>query len=109
MMQRPTGFVLYVWVAAALVFLTPAANAGKITSRLFKVLELNFNSEIVACDDRDEKIRDRRFAAMIEYIKQEDPDVILLNEGWNYQDHPSVAIPLAAATGYNYHYRLVEG
>ena len=78
-------------------------------AQTLKVLALNFNSEIVAFDDRDETIRDIRFEVMANWIDTEKPDVLLLSEAWNYHGHPSVAIPLAHRVGYDYFYRIGEG
>ncbi|MBI3555300.1 MAG: endonuclease/exonuclease/phosphatase family protein [Deltaproteobacteria bacterium] len=111
MVKPPARFKLYAWIiaVAALVISISNARAETKPSRVFKVLELNFNSEIVPFDDRDEKMRDLRFAAIVEYIKRESIDVVLIAEGWNYKGYPSLAIPLAEALDYDYHYRLVEG
>ena len=82
-------------------------NAVQASENL-KVMSLNFNSETVY-EDKHSKLRDIRFLAAVEWIKANQPDVILIQEGWNYHWHPSVVVPLAEAVGYDYHYRLTMG
>jgi|GEM_PF-1771864 len=73
-----------------------------------KVLSLNFNSEDVM-NDSNEKIRDLRFHGIIDWIQDNSPDIILLQEAWNYHGDPSVALTLAKAAGYDVAYRLDMG
>jgi hypothetical protein len=54
-------------------------------------------------------MRDLRFAAIVDWIRSESPDVIFIEEGWDYRGAPSVAIPLAEAVGYDQFYRIGEG
>ena len=84
------------------------AEAGTQAGQVLKTLTLNFNSE-TTIQDRAFKIRDVRFKAMQEWVKQNDPDIIFVQEGWNYRGAPSVIIPLAHAIGYDYAYRVGEG
>lgn len=90
--------------------LASAASAGAGSpGQILKILTLNFNSEIVAFDDPHEHLRDLRFAAIVDWIEQEQPDLVLIQEGWNYKGEPSIAIPLARAVDYDQYYRLGEG
>ena len=87
-----------------LILLSSAAQAQTL-----KVLSLNFNTEIVAFDDRDETIRDIRFEVLANWIETEKPDILFICEAWNYRGYPSVVIPLAHRVGYDYFYRIGEG
>ncbi len=73
-----------------------------------KVLTLNFNSEVVPSDSHD-RIRDLRYHALLDWIKKNDPDIVLMQEAWNYHDKPSVAVTLAKSLGYSVAYRLGMG
>ncbi len=73
-----------------------------------KVLTLNFNSEIVPSDSHSH-LRDLRFHALSDWIRRNNPDIILLQEAWNYHDDPSVAVTLARELGYTVAYRLGMG
>jgi hypothetical protein len=87
----------------ALFSATPARAA------VLKILELNFNSEIAAFDDRDSLMRDLRFKALIDYIRAEQPDVILVAEAWNFHKYANFVTPLAKAVDYDSFYRIDEG
>ena len=76
--------------------------------QLLKVLSLNFNSELLLLDT-DYRVRDFRFAAIVEWVLKNDPDVVLIQEGWNYRDDASIGVSLAAALGYDLTYRLDMG
>lgn len=73
-----------------------------------KVLTLNFNSEEVI-NDSNHYVRDRRFNGIKEWVKKNDPDIILLEEAWSYRGDRSVAVSLAHAIGYDVSYRLEMG
>jgi endonuclease/exonuclease/phosphatase family metal-dependent hydrolase len=73
-----------------------------------KILTFNFNSEDVP-NDSDYVIRDLRFNALTSWIKQNNPDVVFLQEAWNYRNVPSVGLAIAEATGYDVAYYLGEG
>ena len=60
-------------------------------------------------EDTHFQIRDLRFQAMTEWIQNNQPDIVFIEEGWSYHNYPSVVIPLAEATGYSYTYRLTMG
>jgi endonuclease/exonuclease/phosphatase family metal-dependent hydrolase len=73
-----------------------------------KILTFNFNSEDVP-NDSDFVIRDLRFNAICNWIKQNDPDVVFLQEAWNYRNVPSVGLAIAEAAGYDVAYYVGEG
>ena len=91
------------------IVLGSSALSSRAYAQNLKVLTLNFNSEIVAFDDRDETIRDIRFAAFTQWVAQQKPDILFFCEAWNYRGYPSVVIPLAQELGYDYFYRIAEG
>ncbi len=84
-------------------FLAPKAEASPL-----KVLQLNFNSEVLL-DDGDYTIRDLRFNALVNWAKQNSPDIIFLEESWNYRDGKNIAQALAEALGYDFTYRINMG
>lgn len=73
-----------------------------------KLLALNFNSEEVP-NDHDSKVRDLRFNAICDWIKKNDPDIVLLQEAWNYHKDPSVGISIGRAMDYDVIYYLGMG
>jgi hypothetical protein len=88
--------------------LTPVFNPEAKAAEILKTVTLNFNSETVPEDTRS-MLRDRRFVAATRWIKENAPDVIFIEEGWNYRGSPSIIKSLAESTGYSYHYRLTMG
>jgi len=80
------------------------AHSGQV----LKTLTLNFNSEEVL-QDKSSQIRDARFKSIQEWVKQNEPDIIFIQEGWNYHGMPSVIVPLAKIIDYDYAYRVGEG
>jgi endonuclease/exonuclease/phosphatase family metal-dependent hydrolase len=83
------------------------ATAGS-PATLLKVLTLNFNAEMVPPDVKSH-LRDRRFKAIVDWLKVHDPDVIMLQEGWNFHGDVSVAQTIARAMKYDVTYRLTMG
>jgi len=77
-------------------------------SELLKVATLNFNDEMTP-EDTHSEMRDLRFQSMTEWIQNNQPDIVFIEEGWSYHNYPSVVAPLAEATGYSYTYRLTMG
>jgi endonuclease/exonuclease/phosphatase family metal-dependent hydrolase len=73
-----------------------------------KILSLNFNSETAHLDHSGE-LREKRLCALVDYVHAENPDVILLQEGWNLRKDSSVAATLAREIGYDVSYRVVMG
>jgi hypothetical protein len=82
----------------------PSTNAAEI----LKTVSLNFNSETVP-EDKHQRLRDKRFMAMTKWIRENQPDVVFIVEGWNYRGFPSIVKALGMATGYDYTYRLTMG
>jgi endonuclease/exonuclease/phosphatase family metal-dependent hydrolase len=78
------------------------------TLKALKVLSLNFNSENFL-NDSDYHVRDLRFAALKKWVKDNDPDIIMLEEAWKYRKDRSVAIAFARAIGYDINYRIEMG
>ncbi len=99
-----TRLIFGFFFLAGLAFIAPA----HATAHVLKVLQFNFNSELVL-EDHDYRFRDRRFDAMVEWIEKNAPDVVFLQEGWNYHHSRSVIQALGLATGYDYAYRVGEG
>jgi exonuclease III len=77
-------------------------------AQVLKVLTFNFNSE-TAREKNFEALAGLRLKSMVEWIKKNDPDIILMQEGWNYKGTPSVITLLAEATGYDSIYNLGMG
>lgn len=77
-------------------------------SELIKVASWNFNSEVVP-EDRASALREHRFEALVNWVNAQSPDIIFIEEGWNFRGYPTVAIPLADAVGYELTYRLTMG
>lgn len=74
-----------------------------------KVVTLNMNSEPFLVD-QNFLIRDIRFQSLINWIKTNDPDILLLQEVWNYRNTSSVVINLSKALGnYDCHQYLDLG
>ena len=96
----------YPWMGW-LALMTNIALANDSASGL-KVLSLNFNSEDVPVDSKS-VARDLRFAAIQHWVHENDPDIILIQEGWNFHSDPSIGISLARAIGYDVAYRLGMG
>jgi hypothetical protein len=84
------------------------ANSAPGPSGPIKVLELNFNSEEVP-NDSDSYVRDLRYNGLKRWITENDPDIILMAEGWNYRGDPTVGLTVARAMGYDLAYRLEMG
>lgn len=73
-----------------------------------KILTLNFNSENVP-NDMTFFVRDQRFAAIQKWVRENDPDIILLEEAWNYKNNQSIATALAHAIDYDVSSRVEMG
>ena len=95
-----------------LVIMAFLANAQSVRAetpaQALKVLTLNFNDEDVLLDP-DNQVKDFRFEALVNWVKQNDPDIILMQEVWEYRGDASVGITLAQALGYDLNYRLDMG
>ena len=78
------------------------------TGQVLKILQLNFNDEMVM-EDGENRFRDRRFPIMVQWIRDNDPDIIFINEGWNYRGFYSVIQALAEAVDYDYNYNVGMG
>ena len=77
-------------------------------SSSLKILQLNFNSELSSSDTKY-VIRDLRFNALVQWVEQNDPDVLFLQEAWSYRGDSTVASTLARTLGYDLAYRLEMG
>ena len=73
-----------------------------------KVLSLNFNSENVP-NDSNSLVRDLRFNALNRWISENEPDIVFIQEGWDYRGDPSIAVSVGRAMGYDVAYRLEMG
>ncbi|MDR3608164.1 MAG: endonuclease/exonuclease/phosphatase family protein [Oligoflexia bacterium] len=93
-------------LAAALPAASLAADPGAL--RPLKILTLNFNSEEVV-NDSDFFVRDLRFRGLKQWVLENDPDIILLQEAWTYHRDHSVSISLARAIGYDVSFQLEMG
>ncbi len=91
-----------------LLFLVSVTMPHLSQASPLKVLTLNFNAEIVV-EDQSHFIRDHRFQALVDWIQQNDPDLVFIVEGWNFHQAASVIPELAKAVGYDVHYRLSMG
>jgi endonuclease/exonuclease/phosphatase family metal-dependent hydrolase len=76
--------------------------------KTLKVLSLNFNAEIFL-SDRDQRIQAMRIPRILQWIRQNDPDVVLIQEAWSFHADPSVALTLGRALNYDVAYRLDMG
>lgn len=86
----------------------PPLAGSTLKPQKLKVLTLNFNSE-VASTDHQSRLRDLRFQAILDWIAIHDPDVILMQEAWNFHNDPSVAQSIARAAGYDVTYNIGMG
>ncbi len=84
------------------------AHAYASQGQVLKILELNFNSEVVL-EDGDYRFRDRRYDAIIQWINDNNPDIVMIAEGWNYHGFFSIVQALALAVNYDYTYRVGMG
>ncbi len=94
------------FVFSSLFFQPP--SFAQTPGQVLKVLQLNFNSEMVL-EDGDYHIRDRRFTAMVQWINDNKPDIVFIEEGWNYRGFYSITEALALATNYDFAYRVGMG
>jgi len=78
------------------------------TAQDLKILSLNFNSETTKID-RSGELREARFKAILRYVHEKSPDIIFLQEGWNFRKDASVAETLAREIGYDVNYRVGMG
>ncbi len=78
------------------------------SAQIVKVLTLNFNSEMVPADQKY-VLRNLRLEALTEWVKEKDPDIILIQEGWNTSQDASVIRSLAKAIDYDYTYTIGMG
>jgi hypothetical protein len=60
-------------------------------------------------EDKNYAIRDRRIEAITRWIAENDPDIITIQEGWNYRHYSSIVAAVAERIGYDYAYRLGMG
>src|SRR6185437_321347 len=104
--MKYTDALLATVITATLAASAPQAAAGLLSQPL-KYLTLNFNSEIVP-EDSDNVMRDLRFNAINHWITWHDPDIIALQEAWDYRGDPSVALTIAREMGYDVVYRIGE-
>lgn len=88
--------------------ITVVARADSNAPQALKVFTLNFNSEVVL-HDTNYRLRDLRFPAILDWLRQNDPDVIFIQEGWNYRHSASIVSDIAKALGYDFTYRLDMG
>jgi endonuclease/exonuclease/phosphatase family metal-dependent hydrolase len=88
--------------------IAPGTTGAITQSGGLKYLTLNFNDEIVLADG-GEVLRDMRFKAITDWVEKNQPDVITMQEVWNYRGHPSVATVLGQELGYDVAYRLGVG
>jgi endonuclease/exonuclease/phosphatase family metal-dependent hydrolase len=88
-------------------FFIHSARASQIQKPI-KFLTLNFNSED-APNDPDNLIRDLRFNALNHWIEQNNPDIIVMQEDWDYRGDPSVALTVARKMDYDVVYRVGMG
>lgn len=91
-------------VLISLFFQLNVSHAAEV----IKVASWNFNSEVVP-EDKNEDLREIRFQALLDWVQKESPDIIFIEEGWNFRGYPSIVIPLGRAIGYEYTYRLTMG
>ena len=91
-----------------LSLLTAPIAPTTLAAEVLKTASLNFNSEAVP-EDTHSRLRDKRFMAATAWIRENQPDIIFIVEGWNYRGFPSIIKALAMATGYDYTYRLTMG
>jgi hypothetical protein len=63
----------------------------------------------VTPSDHDFAMRDPRYNTINNWITENDPDIIFLQEAWNYRGTPCVALSIAKAMGYDVAYRIAEG
>ena len=96
-----------IWVIAFTFSLASELRASPRTETL-KILSFNFNSEATLADS-DSSLRDARYGAIVDYLRKKSPDVILIQEGWNYRRDPSVAVTLSRELGYDLSYRVGMG
>lgn len=66
----------------------PPPQPSNQTSSL-KILTFNFQSSAVAAD-RSGSLRTQRLIQFVDWMKRETPDIVLGNEGWNFQNFTSV-------------------
>lgn len=92
-------------LAPAIVKTTPVITPA---GQSLRILSLNWNAETVP-SEVNSYLRDTRYKAMLDWVKINDPDIILLQEGWNYNGDPSVAQSLGRALGYDVAYHLDMG
>lgn len=91
------------WIGICALLVASSAFASPL-----KVLQLNFNSEEVP-NDSNYFVRDLRFASIVQWIKENDPDLVLIQEGWNYRTDPAIGVAIARAVGYDVAYRIGMG
>jgi len=107
-MQLKLANLVYILVFLLSSVLSAANAQPSAPGQVLKTVTLNFNSETVI-QDRFSSIRTARFKSIQEWVKQNDPDIIFIQEGWNFRGIPSMIVPLADAIGYDYTYRVGEG
>jgi endonuclease/exonuclease/phosphatase family metal-dependent hydrolase len=107
MKQLPGPWMVIVFFALTIISGNLFAN-DHLPVRPLKVLTLNFNSEDVI-SDANFAVRDKRFNALKKWVKDNDPDIILLEEAWVYRNGINIAASLANAIGYDVNYRIEMG
>lgn len=85
-----------------------SASADASPNFPIKVLSFNFNSENVPNDHKD-ILRDIRLASLVQWVHDNDPDIITLQEAWNYRDDSSIGVTLSKTLGYDVAYRVGMG
>ncbi len=91
-------YFLVAFLCFLLSSITPAYSA-----QLLKVVTLNFNSETVLEDFPHNFIRNQRMPAMVSWIKENNPDIIFIAEGWNHHSFSSIADELGVAVDYDHY------
>ncbi|MDB5038794.1 MAG: endonuclease/Exonuclease/phosphatase family protein [Bacteriovoracaceae bacterium] len=103
---------LYFWLVILSFVLISSESSNFLwastDSKSLKVLNFNFNSESSISENHD-KLCDLRYAAFVDWVREYDPDIILLQEGWDYRSDPSVALTIAREIGYDVAYRIDLG
>jgi endonuclease/exonuclease/phosphatase family metal-dependent hydrolase len=86
----------------------PALANAAPSGQTLKVLSLNFNAEVFFTD-KDGFWREQRYARILDWIHRNDPDVIAIQEAWEFRSDPLMAVTLARDIGYDLAYSLDMG
>ena len=98
---------VFIFILSSFILFPVFSKADSAKAQL-KVLTLNFNSENVP-NDGNYFVRDLRFQAIQDWVKANDPDVILFQEAWNYRNGKNITQAVADAIGYDVTYHLEMG